>query len=325
MSYCISYHPVDLSFYHDCVIPFLQGKATLDDRLDPAARFAAVKARSSEWAIALSRLSFTEWEHLLPDHYCRDLHLLGRPFFITLDSPEEVSQAIDEYLNASLEEVDGIAKQMLDHFNPGLVDVVEPKDPIPVPTLDDLREQWHRQWAVYQRAYQQILSEEEFATVLFEERSHAAEDVIGSSLPWGAVALSSFFYPTWTTGGLVWPQNLLSLAELETEDFFQIPWEMLRPLMASLPEEMEYLAETEIEENCMLGGYVPPEKVALLRDQITSHQEKLETIYGAQEQPRQDMRIQIQLMQEALFDVQRRGMGFIEANDLNGDTLCVRM
>src|SRR3954468_6169837 len=121
MGYDISYHPVDLAFFHERVIPFVRGERTLDDLQPAALRIAKVRFRANAWGLGVLKL-----EEGAAGAFDSDLHVWGRPFFITSASPEEVSDAIDRYLAADEAQVDGIAADMLRHLDPGLPGRVSP-------------------------------------------------------------------------------------------------------------------------------------------------------------------------------------------------------
>jgi hypothetical protein len=121
MGYDISYHPVDLAFLHERVIPFIRGERTLDDLQPAALRIAKVHFRANAWGLGVLKL-----DEDAPDAFDSDLHVWGRPFFITSSSSEEVSDAIDRYLAADEEQVDDIAAEMLRQLDPGLLGRVSP-------------------------------------------------------------------------------------------------------------------------------------------------------------------------------------------------------
>lgn len=145
MGWDISYHPVDIKWIHQHVLPYVQGDGTLDDLMDDALRIAKVRQRSNAWGLGVMRLQhklndaqrkarekqdqsrsiFQKWfgsgkpendPNLAFDlpGFSTDRCVWGAPFFICETDLAKVSDLVDQYLAAATEAtVDEIAKGQL--------------------------------------------------------------------------------------------------------------------------------------------------------------------------------------------------------------------
>ncbi|MCA9032889.1 MAG: hypothetical protein KDA69_13865 [Planctomycetaceae bacterium] len=146
MGFDISYHPVDVAFIHDRVLPFVRGQGPIDDLMPDALRIAKVRFRANAWGLGMLRLNHKVHDaqrkalavasdtrgffaklfskKTVPPRgktsgipgFDSEVHVWGRPFFICCDSTEQVSDAIDRYIRADECEVAEIARSMIDYI-----------------------------------------------------------------------------------------------------------------------------------------------------------------------------------------------------------------
>src|SRR5262245_63308057 len=157
MGYDISYHPVDVAFLRDRVAPYVRGKGNLDDVIPDMGRIEKVRGRAGAWALKVVDIYHKEVQRQrdaeefarsaarsavagksvarpkkvparpLPGWFDPDLHVWGRPFFITARTPEEVSDRIDRYCAAGSDaEVDALAREEVARLNPTLAQRMGP-------------------------------------------------------------------------------------------------------------------------------------------------------------------------------------------------------
>src|SRR5262245_12216161 len=154
----VSFHPVDVAFFDDLVAPLIAGrKVNPESFLVDAARVRRTGWVARRYAVALEGLAAaieapkadpagSVWERLRtnlekldhrPDEavrraakvFDRDLHLDGRPFFVTEGSAERVAEAVARYVAAADEETaDRIARDQLARLDAELAKALEPVD-----------------------------------------------------------------------------------------------------------------------------------------------------------------------------------------------------
>src|SRR5262249_43000951 len=145
------------------------------------------------------------------------LHVWGRPFFITDESPEEVSAGIDRYLAATPRQVDAIARDMLRKMRPGLEKQVQPSAEGSLPGDADLAQGIRGRIDLLRDAYAAMMRGETFQV---NDEEHDPQEVLASDLPFLVVDFAANFTPGWMARGYVWPTHLLAEAGLDVDEFF---------------------------------------------------------------------------------------------------------
>jgi hypothetical protein len=245
---------------------------------------------------------------LMPDWFDSDLHVTGRPFFITAETPEEVSDLIDRYCAADSEEaVDALVLEQMRRLNPELPKHIKPK---------------HKRLPSDEEIARRLLANLDESRKLFElakrGESFVNEDGIerdakydfAYTFPLTAVAFAAVLRPGWRSGGRVWPTYLLNESGLWAEDYFEKPLPLFRPLLGTNPM-LEKALKPSIVLNYELGGYVRPNRVRALRKFL---REEADLIVAELEYGTGDLR----KIDEALYDATRRKLGFIEAAEIFG-------
>jgi hypothetical protein len=160
MGWDVSYHPVDVAFFHEQLFPLIRGEREAQPLFDAAARIAKTRFIANAFGLAvadvlhdveipmppntspplgrLGRLfgskSGAEEETYRQECAARDaeiarlegtfdsdLHVWGRPFFIVSDDPSEVSRLVDRYVAADAAGAAEIAREMVRRINPALL------------------------------------------------------------------------------------------------------------------------------------------------------------------------------------------------------------
>lgn len=317
MGFDISFHPVDPAFIHERVLSFISGQGKIDDLVEQAVRIAEVRFRANAWGLGVLQLQHAQAERerarkkggtaprapAVPATFESHLHVWGRPFFITMDEPTEVSAAIDRYLAASPADVDDIAREMIQRLDPALVSHVKP-DRSGRLAPPKRRAQGIRYKMDFLRECFRALRRGETVTDGEGEEADPRDFFIGS-FPLDVVEFAAHFRPGWMARGYVWPTHLLGEAGVGIAEYFQTAAPLFEPLAGDIPEIAANLEDT-ITANYMLGGYVPPDKVPALRALVEGR------LSGWNE----DTRLELRKTLEALHDAERRGLGFVEAAEI---------
>jgi hypothetical protein len=317
----VSFHPVDEALLNERVVPYVRGKGSLDDLMPRAVRLAHVHYRANAWGLGLLELSHQETERrrsaqgkgkavagpppVVPEAFDSDLHVWGRPFFITAETPAEVSEAIDRYQAAGPEEVDNIARDMLRRLGPGLEGVVTPQTEGTLPAESDLAQQLRWKIDLFRDAYHAWKRGEQ-VTAPDGER-HDPLELFATDFTLAALEFIARFQPGWMARGHVWPTYLLGEAGLARSGLFAPAYRMLGGLGDELPDLKDALEET-ITQNYTVGGYVAPASVSPTRELMEANRQAL----GEPTECHVDVRKII----EALYDAGRRGLAFAEAAEV---------
>ncbi len=305
MGYDTSYHPVDVKLWHERLFPFIRGEGAIDDLIADAVRIARVRFRANAWGLGVLGLPRASKPVELPEWWDSHLHVWGRPFFITCDSPEEMSAAIDAYLAARPEDVDEIVKGMLDRLGPAVRKRARPDKGGRLPVdkalaygiaydIQTLREAYAA-W----KAGRMLPGQDEG-----EGRDPRAA-LIGE-MPFRLLRFASNLRPGWMSRGYTWPTHVFAEAGLKGVPRIGRATSLYAPWKKELPGLLRSLPAT-IESNYEVGGYAAPEAVPRLRRLLAESRPALsEALDGG------DLR----KLDECLYDAERLGMGFVEATEI---------
>lgn len=334
MGFDVSFHPVDVSFVQQEIIPFVLGNAEFSRQFDDAARVARNRYRANAWGLAASSLHSDRLMPVEPPkksflanlfakgptpkaepppnfEFETDLFIWGRPFFITNQSPSEVSAAIDHYLTADDEGVDRLAREMLERLSPGLSLAVTPNYEGGIPNAERFREAETSRILLFAEAMKAHRAAKQIR--LPDGASADPRDLFASDFALSAISFASTRRPGWMGRGYVWPTMLLEEAGLPN-DVFESAENLFSPLSEAEPSLKLTFART-IEENYTLGGYVPPESVPAALELFEANVDKL--VQPAKNDGWEyDARIAVQKIIEALSDAKSRGFAFLEASEV---------
>jgi hypothetical protein len=238
-----------------------------------------------------------------------DIHVWGRPFFITHKNPADVSRAIDQYLALTPEQVDPLAQEMLRLLDPALPGKVTPSDEGTVPSADDIFKNALWKLALLRDACKQAPSRGKVSGP--DGGQLDAAKLLQTDLILASFEFAAVFRPGWMDRGTVWPTYLLGQLELPA-DLFESPRVLFQPLLDAGLDLGSRPAT--INENYMVGGYVRAANVPALRkiweqnrDRLVSMKFRGETV---------DLSTTYQKTMEALLDAESRGFGFAEATEV---------
>jgi hypothetical protein len=252
-------------------------------------------------------------EELRPPLVDSDLHVWGRPFFVTAPDPVAVSEIIDRYLDANLEVADAIAKSELGRLDPKLLSSVVPDLDGDLPSDDELAQGIRWKLDLLRRCYAARQAGERSVTLPDGEEADPCE-LLAREVPLALLEFAANFRPGWMARGLVWPTVLLQEAAIDDAGCFEPPRALVEPIARELAD-VRFFLEPTITENYMVGGYVPKEKVARFRAHLEQNMERvLDRARDAGWE--HDCRSALQKILEALADAERRGLGFAEATEI---------
>lgn len=346
MGFDVSFHPVDLALIHERLVPYVMGRGGIDDLIQRAVQIAKIRHRANAWGLGALKLGegtedLSELVPLDPEDEAElyedemegsgiivaphldarrracivdsDLHVWGRPFFVTAADAAGVSQSIDRYLDASLETVDAIARAELGRLGASLTSSVTPEiDGGPL-SDEELAQGLGWKLGLLRRCCDARRQRRPSVTLPDGERADPVE-LLARELPLALLEFSANFRPGWMARGTVWPSMLLEEAGLSVRGCFEPPAVLVEPIARELSDVHFYLEPT-ITENYMVGGYVPPAKVGPLREHIERHRARLlEPARGAGCEA--ECGSALHKILEALSDAERRGLGFAEATEI---------
>jgi len=309
MGFDTSHHPVDVSLIQDRLIPYILEGTPIDDLVERAVRLERVRFRANAWGLGLA-----EWcrERGGPAAFDTSLLVWGRPFFVTPDAPDALSASIDRYLGARPEAVDAIAAEMLRHLDPDLVGKITPSTggnlPDPVALASGVR----RNLDLLRDAYRNL--ESNTPVRLPGGETAAPDELLAREVPLAVLSFAAQLRPGWMDRGNVWPTRLLEEIGVDSADLFEPP----RALLGRLAEEadLDYFLAPTIVENYMVGGYVPKEKMAALRERLERHRQRLVLAFDEGGEPEPEMVFSVRKLLEAVGDAERRGLAFAEATEI---------
>lgn len=302
MGFDTSHHPVDESLVDRALGHILRG-APIDDLIADAVRIAKVRFRANAWGLGLTRVDGVEG-------FDAHLHVWGRPFFITVD--QGIGEAIDRYLGAAVEDVDAIAREMIAHLDPSLVDRVTPDDGGQLPDDAALAEQIGGTLGLLHRAWEGV---DLNAPIALPSGDHApARELLEREVPFAVLRFVADLRPGWMDRGYVWPTNLIAEARGHGGDAFGAPSRLLGAIADH--EHLSPFAPPTITENYMVGGYLSAPSVRSVREAIDAQHETLAAVYDEPGQEIAPMRTSVRKLREALADADERGFAFCEATEV---------
>jgi hypothetical protein len=315
MGFDVSFHPVDVELIQQRLLPYVEGQGTIDDLVLDAVRLAKVRYRAKAWALGLlhyqeAKAKGKPSKKTVPampadsPAFDSQLHLWGRPFFITVDRPDQVSRAIDHYLAAKPNEVDALAADMLRILDPELVDIVKPKQEGQLPEDAALAEHLRHEMDLFRECYQARGQKKKVR--LPDGRLASPREMFRHHFPLAILSFAAQFRPGWMARGHVWPTCLLEELGLELPPYFTSPASLFKPILEKVPEIGRNLENT-ISANYMVGGYIPPDNASDLRIFLEEHLDKAKN---------PEYRVTYQKILEAVQDAEREHMGFAEASEI---------
>lgn len=306
MGYDTSFHPLPLETVTERLIPYLLGEGDIDDLVAQAVHLRRVRSRAKAWALACQQVEPT------PRRLDPWMHVWGRPFFLVIDDLDLMLDVHEQYLQASLEQVDQLALEQLHTLDPGLGPGVRARLKLP----DDPGDQALRDDVLWRLDILRSAVAAVRRGVHHLEaggRSHDPRQLLRREVPFAVLSFVASLGPGWMSRGTTWPSGLLGEVPLPTLPFFTSPEPLLGSLPRRIPDQGFFLYPT-IVENYMVGGLVAPSYIAPLRRYLAEHRAALLSLRPEHE--RADLMRELRKLDEALALAQRKGWSFVEVTDL---------
>jgi hypothetical protein len=343
MGYDISYHPVDLDFVHGTLLPALLTGEGLAELEAEAARHAKNRYIANAWGLGVNAACRDAWvaaqERSSPKpaavgkpglfarmlgrgakgsgapaapsaaewilRYESDLHVWGRPYFITAKESAHVSAAIDAWLNAVPENADALARGMVERLAPELLPLVHPDYAAGIPSDEAFLEAVSEPVATCREVLRALEAGERFMSA--EGTDIDPADLVGSDFIFTLARIASWFRPGWMDRGKYWPTRALPAVLPEPGDYWQPATQLIAPLLARHPRIQCPLFAT-IESNYQVGGFVAAKDVPRLRRDV----EAARAVLIAGDHPETSWT----KLHEAVLDAESRGIAFLEATEI---------
>lgn len=336
MGFDISHHPVDVDFIQSVVLPYILGDGDIDSWVEEAVQLSKVRWRANAWGLGVLSLQHKQSAKrrapakpktavakgkpapkrkpkpsLVPDKFDSDLHVWGRPFFITSETPDEVGTAIDRYIGCQPKQVDSLVEEMLGQLNPALVGKVTPDAEGKLPKDDVLRHSIRWKLDLLRECVRVRKGKKPVQVPNGEELD--PKQALAANTALVVLEFAAAFRPGWMSRGHFWPTVFLKEAGVPVDAYFERPRKLFQPLLKVAPEVIGCLNET-IGGNFEVGGYVPAERVVALRESLERHREKILAYY--QKKKWGDVGVELTKLYEAVRDAESRGLAFAEAAEV---------
>lgn len=292
----LAFLPARVTFFDDVIGALLAGrKINPDEFVTDATRLRRHLARARRWPLAIRALieearpadaapGSTVWQRVRaqldkleykPDVVVRrakaafdaDLHLDGRPFFVTEGSAERVAAVVDAFLRAKSEDaVDGLARDQLARLDPTLPGAVEPGDPTVLePDLAYRGDLLGGLKAIHDVAW--------FAREKREWRTSAgasrpAEEALVDEVPWRAAWLQSRSVPFWSARDVDGLETICRASGVPPPECLVPAWRLFSEACDVHPRLKEAL-RLEPARPRDLGAFVAPSDVGQLLEFLT--------------------------------------------------------
>lgn len=337
MGWDISYHPVDVDFIHQRVIPFVTGERELDDLFGALVTGFIVRRRAKKWAFgamdADERLADLQDERGdpaafgLPGFDC-DVQVWGRPYFICDETPREVSATLSVYQQAKTQdEVDAIARRTLGLLDAKLTEeerqllggklseIVVPEESDDDKELSDTEIVETAVWKlrIFRDAFDAYQRGASYTDP--DGREHQPAALFQSDFPLAALEFASQFRPGWMARGYGWPTFLIQQVDVDLDDLFESAAPLFEPL-GKLGVMIAESLESTLTENYMLGGYVPVDEIPILQQLLEDYGEKINAWAESENWGEGGAEIYLQGIRESLWEAANHGLGFVEATEV---------
>jgi hypothetical protein len=270
----VSFHPVDVALFDELIGPLAAGrKVNPESFLHDAARVRRNGWMARRYAVGLEALAAaieapkadpggSVWQRLRtnlekldhrPDEAVRraakvfepDLHLDGRPFFVTEGSAERVAEAVAQYAAAADEEAaDRIAREQLARLDPEIAKDFEPAD------LPDLSSDLARR--------NDLLAE--LKAIHDRVRQKVVDD-----LPWRAVAAHARSRPFWIAKDVDGLETICRAAGVLAPECLSPAWRLFAEACEGFPVLKDRL-KLEMDGPHAVGAFVAPAEIDKLLD-----------------------------------------------------------
>lgn len=338
----ISFHAADVEFFDTVIDPLVAGgKINPESFLSSALSLRSSSRQAEKYRIALELLleqaapppppeDGTLWDRVRtrlerfdhkPSELVRlvarkiepDLHLRGRPFFVTEGSADRVAALVDEYRKApGASAVDSLVREQLVRLDPGLGKEVEPEDIGELSPDGSYRAELLRELKdLYEMAGagRQGLEWGRAGT-----GRGPAREMLERELPWRAVRLHAMGSPFWVGYDVDGLEGLAQAAGTPPPDFLVPPRRLFLAASEVCPELYDQLG-VELKSPQSVGGFVAPGDVSDLLEYLGTYGSRIiqvATRHG--EGP--VVKTLLRKMRECASYAALRGAGYLEASGI---------
>jgi len=232
-----------------------------------------------------------------------DLHLDGRPFFVTEGSAERVADAVAQYAAAPDEAAaERIAQEQLSRLDPELAKVFEPVD------LPDLSSDLGRR--------NDLLGELKGIHDLARQAREGgkAGEAIVEELPWRAVAVHGKARPFWIAKDVDGLETICRAAGVLAPDCMGPAWRLFAETVETFPALKDRL-KLEMNGPRDVGAFVSPAEVGQLLEFLGQHGTRIISAAArAGEGPMAT--VLLRKIKECATYAKKNGLGYLEASGM---------
>lgn len=335
----VSFHPVSLELFDDLFSPLIAGlKVNPEEFLSRAIRVRANAWQAGRYVNALGSILDSAgpasappgaglWRNLRirmeridyqPDRVTRlvlesletDLHLEGRPFFITEGSSEQVTDLVDEFMTAPTpSRADALAFAQLEKLSKDLAREIEPEDgPQLTPEFGFRRDLLGELKALFDLPK---AAREDLDWRMPDMPAKPAMKVMSKELPLMAMKLHARTVPFWIGRDVDGLETICSAAGIEPPDVLVPAWRILGNACEEFPE-MRNNFHLELEGELAIGGFASPADVPALLDFLVINGSAIIRVATRHGEGTACTAL-LKKIRECLTYASRHGMGYLEA------------
>jgi len=324
----VSFHPVSVAFFDELIAPLISGrKVNPEEFLQAAARVRRSGWVGRRYAFALQGLAVlieapkadptsSMWQRLRtnlekidhkPDELVRraakvfdaDLHLDGRPFFVTDGGAERVADTVAQYAQAPDEATaDRIARDQLLRLDPELAKGVDPAE---IPELSsDLGRR------------NDLLGELKAIHDIARQAREGKGDVPVEELPWRAVVMHGQAHPFWLARDVDGLETICRAAGVLAPECLSPAWRLFAEACEAFPALKESL-KLEMSRPKDVGAFVAPGEVPQLLEFLNAQGAR---IIGAATRAGEGAMATslLRKIKECAVYAKKNGLGYLEAS-----------
>ena len=338
----ISFHPLDLDLFDRYITPLITGgKIKPEEYLDEAIRLrenlhqagatvrgienhmenaAPPSAENGDPLWKRLKVKLDAMEHRVDEVTTvllrkvePDLHLDGRPFFITERSARKVGELVEEYRTAgNADQVDALAREQLIRMDRRLAGAIEP---LPGKALSN-NYNYRRELLDHMRALYDLARTARAGGDWPDRNDHRikAVRVAERELPWRALYIHSRAVPFWHGRDVDGLETVCRAGGVDPPNCLVPAWSVLAEACSEHPGIRENL-QVELSSDHSVGAYVAPGEIADLLDFLNISGTRI-----IQEATRQGAgptcTLLLKKIRECATYAERRGVGYLEATGL---------
>jgi hypothetical protein len=294
----VSFHPIDLAFFDELIAPLVAGrKVNPEEFLKRAPRIRQNGWVARRFAVAIDQLAegaeapktdpaASPWKRLRanleridyrPDEMARraarvfepDLHLEGRPFFISEGSTERVAAAVDAYVAAESDAAaEKIAREQVARLDADLARAIEPADIGELPSELGYRSDL---LGLFTKIHDLgRLAREGRGWVDADAPPRPAAEALPDELPWRALSMHARVTPFWIAREVDGLETICRAAGVRAPDCLSPAWRVFAESCEAFPALKEALG-LELKGPRDVGAFVAPGEVADLLSFLADH------------------------------------------------------